>query len=75
MIYGLSPFIQKKQIDAHCFGDCGKIQCAAVDCGDIGSFFICLHDDCPYEDKCTPVIGDIRGDPFKIRKLKESNQC
>lgn len=71
MIYGVSPFIQKDLVDKHCFGDCGKIQCAGADgCESIGPVFLCLHADCPHEEKCSPVMGDINGEEFKVRKLR-----
>ncbi len=70
MIYGVSPFAQKELVDRHCFGDCGKIQCAGADCGESGGFFLCRQTQCPHEDKCSPVFGDIEGEDFKVRKLK-----
>lgn len=71
MIYGVSPFIQKKEVDSHCFGDCGQILCAGADGGEgIGPVFICTHDKCPHEDKTSPILGNIQDKPFKMRKLK-----
>ena len=71
MIYGVSPIIQDSLVTEHCFGDCGQIQCAGADGGEnVGPVFICIQVQCPHEDKTTPVLGDIQGEPFKVRKLK-----
>ena len=71
MIYGVSPDRQDELITKHCFGDCGAIQCAGADGGEhIGGVFLCLQEFCPHEDRITPILGDIQGEPFKVRKLK-----
>ena len=71
-IFGVSPMVQDKEVTHYCFGVCGHIQCAGADGGDdIGSFFLCREQECPYTEKTSPVIGDIQGEPFQIRKLME----
>ena len=71
MIYGVSPSRQDALVTAHCFGDCGKILCAGTDGGElIGAVFLCAQNDCPHEDRLTPVLAEINGEEFKLRKLK-----
>ena len=53
-IYGVLMFhkTQKPLIDAHCFGDCGKISIAgAIVDEDLGGIGVCCHHDCPHLDK------------------------
>ena len=71
MIYAVIIDIpsQNELSKKHCFGDCGKILCAGIDLG-FGSSFICKEDQCRYQDKLSPVVGDLDGEPVVLRKLK-----
>jgi hypothetical protein len=43
---------QKPGIDAHCFGDCGKVSMAGgIDDDLVGPLFVCCEHECPYLDK------------------------
>ena len=71
MIYGVSILIQKEIIDRLCFGSCGKILMAGIDGGEsIGPLCPCKEDDCQYEEARTPVLGQVDGHDFCVRKLK-----
>jgi len=72
MIYAVIIDIpeQNELSKKHCFGDCGKIICAGLNLG-FGSSFICRIDQCPYEEKRTPEVGDLDGEPVVLRKLNE----
>jgi hypothetical protein len=73
MFYGVSPIIQKELVDKYCFGSCGKIIVGAVDGGDyIGYVFPCREDNCPHEEKRSEVLGDVNGESFCMRKLKDA---
>ncbi len=70
MIYGVSPFAQKKEVDEYCFKQCKKILVGSINiCG--GSFFPCKEENCTHEDKYSPVFGDVDGEDVCVRKLKE----
>lgn len=71
MIYAVIIDIPKQNYlsKKHCFGDCGKIICAGLDLG-FGSSFICREDQCSYEEKRSPAVGDLDGEEVILRKLK-----
>jgi len=72
MIYGITPFIksQEKIVEEICFDKCGKIKAAGFDFNGM-AFFGCDVDDCKYEADKTPVMGEVFGEEFCVRKLKE----
>jgi hypothetical protein len=75
-MYGLICGIpeQLKIIEAHCFGDCGKIIVGAIMDETIGELGVCrtAKEQCPQLDKeMDEPFGEIMGDPIFIRKLKE----
>lgn len=70
MIYGLPLMLQEREITAHCFGDCGHAAIGGIDGGIAGPCVPCTHDECPHEERCTPVVGKVFGEDFKVRKLK-----
>ena len=73
MIYAVSPFAQKELVKKFCFGECGKILLGAVElCG--GSFFLCRHDLCEYEEARTPVLGNLDNEDVCVRKLLEDKK-
>lgn len=40
---------QKAAVEAHCFGDCGKISMAGmIDAGPLGGLAVCCEPTCPY---------------------------
>jgi len=62
---------QRKIIEKHCFGDCGKIICGALWDKQVGELGICRNRDCPHLDKqMDEPFGKVKGDPVFIRKLK-----
>lgn len=75
-LYGLVIGIpsQKAIIDAHCFGDCGRIILGGVDGGDdVGALLVCRTPaaECPHLDReMDEPMGDVQGDPIFLRKLK-----
>ena len=75
-LYGLVVGIksQKAIIDAHCFGDCGRIILGGVDGGDdLGLLLVCRTPaaECPHMDReMDKPIRDVQGDPIFLRKLK-----
>ncbi len=73
-MFGLIVVIesQKKQIEKHCFGDCGKILVGAGYDSQIGEVALCKEIDCKYLDKqMDEAIGEINNEPLYLRKLKE----
>ncbi len=73
-MYGLIVGIesQKKQIENHCFGDCGKIIIGAGYDNQLGEIAICKENDCKYlEKQMDEAIGKINNEPLYLRKLKE----
>ncbi len=79
MIYGVSPFAQKNEIERYCFNDCGKILIGTFEsCG--GDFLPCNQSVCLFEEKHTEVIGEIQWHPdgktdeVILRKLKTLNE-
>lgn len=81
-VYGLLAFHaeQKPLIEAHCFGDCGKVSAAGCILDDtVGGFWVCTEEKCPYLDKQmdepygrTMSFG--RPHDVYIRTLKEKTQ-
>lgn len=50
---------QKDAVQAHCFGDCGKISMAGVIMDDqVGGLFICCQETCPYQQEEFPRYGE-----------------
>lgn len=72
MIYAVSSMLQKKEVEAHCFGDCQKIALEGIEIGDYGPFGACYHADCEHQEAVTPVIGTVHGEDVCVRKLKEA---
>ncbi len=72
MIYGLVLMVQKKEIERFCFGECGAVIIGAIDSEIAGPLVPCRRDDCPFEEQCTPIIGQtgIDNEELKIRKLR-----
>ena len=75
-LFGVSPLIQKKEVDKYCFDICGKVLVGGLGCDETGPLFPCRQEDCPYEDKRTPFLWttkDTDGSDVQIavRKLKE----
>ncbi len=71
LVFGLES--QKKIIDAHCFGDCGKIIFGSIK-SDFGFLLPCrtLKEQCPCFDKeMDEPCGDVDREPLFIRKLKD----
>jgi len=66
---------QKPLIDAHCFGDCGRIIVGAIDVGDLGFVYPCRTDPCPYVERQTeePIGTTGDGEPLYLRKLKATS--
>lgn len=75
LLYAI-PFVetQKKPLNDHCFGDCGKIALGAIFIPEVGECFVCTEKDCPHEKGHTEPLGasDWTGDPVCIRGLKFS---
>ncbi len=71
MIYGLVCFAQKELIDKYCFKECRKVICGGLVNDLIGLMVPCREEICPHEDKASPVMGEVNGEPFKVRKLKD----
>jgi len=74
-IYGLIVGIpsQRQIIEAHCFGDCGKIIAGAIVDEQIGEIGVCRtpKQECPHFDKeMEEAFGEVNGEPVFIRKLK-----
>ncbi len=71
------PFMvesQKRPIEQHCFGDCGKISMGgSIVCGEYGPCFVCTQAVCPYEKGSVGPCGesDMTGDIVHMRVLKE----
>lgn len=64
---------QKKPLDEHCFGDCGKISMGgAITIDEIGPCWVCTHEDCPHEKGHTEIVGssEMTGEPVCIRGLE-----
>ena len=70
MIYGLICNAQKDLIDKYCFKECRKIIVGGITADLIGAMFPCRERVCPHEDRVSPVIGEVDGEEFKLRKLK-----
>ena len=73
-LFAVFPFVktQKPLIEAHCFGDCGKISLGHME-SEYGPMLICTHEDCPHLDEQTDEpIGEssMEGLPVFVRKLK-----
>jgi hypothetical protein len=70
IIYGVSLSFNEPEINQHCFGDCGKILIGGIELDGL-PFLPCNQESCPFEDKCTPVLGKTHdGSDFAIRKLQ-----
>lgn len=49
---------QKAAVEAHCFGDCGKISMSgAINDPLTGGLFVCCEPKCPYVDREFPNYG------------------
>ena len=49
---------QKPAVDAHCFGDCGKISMAGAINDDLtGGLYVCCEPTCPYTAEEIPNYG------------------
>ena len=50
---------QKAAVEAHCFGDCGKISMAGAINDDLtGGLFVCCEPTCPYMAEEIPGYGE-----------------
>lgn len=71
MIYGVPLMLQEKEIEAYCFGSCGKAKLAGIESDIAGPLIPCSETNCKYEEARTPVIGEAFGEEVCIRKLKD----
>ena len=64
---------QKKQLDAWCFGSCGKIKVGAVDLGFAGLVgSVCHIEEGPHVERDDPEPWmEFEGREYFLRKLKE----
>ena len=70
MIYGVSPFIQEKEVTEYCFNQCKKIMVGAVVDPELGPLCPCKEETCEFEEKHSDVIGILERESICIRKLK-----
>ena len=68
---------QEPEIQAHCFGDCGKISLAGAIVHDqLGPLMVCCEETCPHtapdEDQIQEQIGEsgMTGEPVYLRLLE-----
>ncbi len=71
MIYGLVCNAQQDLIDKYCFKECRKIICGGITDGLIAPMWPCREETCPHEEKRSPVMGEVNGEEFKLRKLRK----
>lgn len=77
MIYGVVLEFQKDEIEALCFGKCGKILFGGMDLpmpswgvGAGVSLLPCREEHCPYQDGDALAVGDVDGEEVYVRKLR-----
>lgn len=64
---------QEAPVNAHCFGDCGKISMAGGIMTWAGMMMMCCHEDCPHVGiEMDEPIGEsaMTGEPIYLRALK-----
>jgi hypothetical protein len=71
-VFPLAPK-QKKAVDDHCFGDCGRISMGGMLMTDYGLASVCSYDNCPHLDEdTTDPVGKTEwtGEDVYFRVLK-----
>lgn len=76
-LYGLLTGSKQQMalIEAHCFGDCGKIAIGMMK-SPVGLLLICTHEPCPYlkkqlDEPCGESAAT--GEPIYLRALETPN--
>ena len=76
-LYGLLTGSKQQMalIEAHCFGDCGKIAIGMME-SPVGLLLICTHEPCPYlkkqlDEPCGESAAT--GEPIYLRALETPN--
>lgn len=78
-VYAIPALIesQKKPVQEHCFGDCGKVSVGgAIEMPEVGPCWVCPSSDCPYEVGHTDPVGtsQLTGDEVCIRGLRTDSK-
>ena len=73
-LYGLLVQAPKQEalVDAHCFGDCGKISMGGGIMTQAGMMMMCCHENCPHVGiEMDDPIGEsaMTGEPIYLRAL------
>ncbi len=77
-IYLISNQMQEKEVKKYCYGECGEILIGAIEI-DGYTFFPCVGENCPFEDKtseleCNIDFNGLQYNKAYIRKLIEEEK-
>ena len=67
--------LQQAEIEAHCFGSCGKVIFGLLMDAELGGLSHCFEANCPFVDKeMTEPFCQVNGTNAYLRKLKTAEQ-